>query len=114
MVERAEQELKQIRQLLRTPTPGTFPVLQQKLEFLASFLTSVHTAAATEKSCDSRVRTFLSGLSGELSAIRVLLEAPASLFDGLNTFRVESFGSYQRTGTLKGFELGSGRTLLHL
>jgi len=114
MLELAEQELEQVRRLLRTPTPDTFPVLNQKLEFLVSFLTSVHTAAVAGKSCDARTRSFLSGISGDLPAIRLLLEGPAKLFEGLNAFRAESFGSYQRTGSIQGFELQSGRTLMHL
>ena len=114
MGERVEQELGNIRDLLRNPTPENIEAANQKLELVASFLISVKENPAAEEFCDSNVRKFLGRLPVEMSAIRALMQGPLEFFRGLNAFRAGKFGSYERTGTLKNFELESGKTLIHL
>jgi hypothetical protein len=114
MGERVEQELGEIRNLLRNPTPENIDAANQKLELAASFLISVKESLAAGESCDSSVQKCLGRLPVEMSAIRALMQGPLEFFRGLNAFRAAKFGSYERTGTLKNFELESGKTLIHL
>lgn len=115
MIERTGREVKEIRNLLRTPTPENIALVNQKLELLASYLTSVKNGLSDGKTCDSKSRKILACLPTELSAIRVLLQGPVEFFRSLNALRAAKFGSYERTGTLRKFELEvRGKTLVHL
>jgi len=112
--ELVEQEVRNIRDLLRNPTPENVDAANQKLELVASFLISVKEELAAGETCDTGVQKFLGRLPVEMSAIRALMQGPLEFFRGLNAFRAAKFGSYERTGTLKNFELESGKTLIHL
>jgi hypothetical protein len=110
----AEQEVLNIRNLLRNPTPDNLEAANLKLELLASFLISVKEDLTAGQSCDSSVQKFLGRLPAEMSAIRTLMQGPIEFFRGLNAMRAGKFGSYEHTGVLKSFELQSGKTLIHL
>ena len=115
MANRAEREIREIRSLLRDPTPENVELVNQKLELLASFLTSVKNSLSEGQSCDSTVQKFLARMPLEMSAVRVLLQGPLEFFRGVNALRAAKFGSYERTGALRNFQPDlSSKTLIHL
>jgi len=111
----AEQDVQDIRKLLRTPTPENVEAVNRKLESVASFLGSVKASMDAGQSCDSSLQKFLRRLPSEMSAINVLMKEPSAFFRRLNAQRASKFGSYEHTGTLKSFEFETGsKTLIHL
>ncbi|MDQ2840769.1 MAG: hypothetical protein M3Y72_06970 [Acidobacteriota bacterium] len=115
MEEFAEQDVQDIRKLLRTPTPENVEAVNRKLESVVSFLASVKTSMDAGQSCDSNLQKFLTRLPSEMSAINVLMKEPSAFFRGLNAQRASKFGSYEHTGALKSFEIEtSSKTLIHM
>lgn len=115
MGELAEQDIQDIRRLLRTPTAENAAAVNRKLESVASFLTSVKTSMEAGQSCDLSLQKFLTRLPSEMSAISLLLKGPSEFFRRLNVLRASKFGSYEHTGALKSFEFEtSSKTLIHL
>ena len=110
-----EQDVQDIRKLLRTPTLENVEAVNRKLELIASFLTSVKTSMEGGQSCNSSVQKILTRLPAEMSAINTLMQGPLDFFRGLNLLRASKFGSYEHTGALRSFEFEtSSKTLIHL
>ena len=115
MVNRAELEIREIRSLLRNPTPENFELVNRKMELLASYLTSLKETLSAGQACDFTARKFLMRLPFEMSAMRVLMQGPLEFFRGVNALRAAKFGSYERTGALRNFQLDiSSKTLIRL
>jgi hypothetical protein len=112
VLERAERELRDIRDLLKVPTPDNLLSVNQKLEYLVSFLRSL-TEKLPAESCDANTRAFVHRLPGEMSGIRALMQAPANLLNTLHVRRAGNLCAYERSGTFKALRLSS-RTLGHL
>ena len=115
MIDRAEQELRQITKLLEVPTPENYEAVNRKLEYLARFLVSVKDALSSGSSCDSRIQIFMRGLPAEMRNIRTLMQAPIEFFRGMNALPGVYVASYDQSGNVKNFQSAVlNRTVLHL
>src|SRR5579885_3198043 len=115
MLEAAEKEVREIRQLALTPTPANFQAIQSKLECLAGLLSQAIANQAVLPSDTAQLRKFLTQLPAEMGRLRVLMQTPAHFYQQLETIRAVHFGSYERSGTLR--TLGAkplSRTVMHL
>jgi hypothetical protein len=114
VLEAAEQEIKSIRELLKSPTPENFEAVNQKLGCVAAALEGMITEPSIIKTRSASDTVFLSKLSSEMECVRLLLETPIKLLEGLSHFRMQRFGSYNAQGQVKGFDLQTSQTLTHL
>lgn len=111
MLSVAEQEVQSIRKLLTAPTPENCELVNNKLEYLISFLNSL-TQSSGDTARDSRLREFLERLPAEMSRIRILMQAPSQFFHALESLRTVSCG-YERSGILQALPSPS-RTVVHM
>jgi pantoate kinase len=102
MLERAEQQLTSLKQLLKTPTPENFEVASQQLSTLASSLQAFLSEATADKLREPRTVAFFRRLPSEMTHIHLLLETPVKFLEELASFRIQQFGSYDREGQMKG------------
>jgi hypothetical protein len=115
VVETAEREIDNIRQLLRNPTPTNLEAANRKLESLALFLGSLPATLISGQNCDSKLREFITRLPGAMARIRILIENQADFYRGLSLSRALKFGSYDESGNPKRFEIqAAAKTVVHL
>jgi hypothetical protein len=115
MLESAQKEVQDIRELALTPTPGNFQAINTRLESLTAFLDQIVQVQEPVLLRDPGLRDFVKRLPVEMAHIRNLMEAPARFYQELETIRTLHFGSYERTGVLRSLEpRPSARTLIHL
>jgi hypothetical protein len=114
VLEAAEQEVRNIRELLKSPTPENFEAANQKLGSVAAALEGIIAEPSAIKMRTASDIAFLFRLSSEMECVRLLLEAPIKLLEGLSHFRTQRFGSYNSQGQVKGFDLQNSQTLTHL
>jgi hypothetical protein len=115
MLQAAEKEVREIRQLALTPTPANFQAIQSKLEGLAALLSQAIANRAVLPSDTAQLRKFLTQLPVEMGRLRVLMHAPAYFYQQLETIRAGHFGSYERSGALRTLDSKPlARTVMHL
>ena len=115
MLESAQREVAEIRELALHPSPVNFELISAKLQLLAGFLS--HTKASQDPGllADKNAQEFFSRLPAEMARLRLLMQAPLNFYAGLTAIRAKHFGSYERTGSLRSLEpKPSGKTIMHL
>jgi hypothetical protein len=112
LFEHAEQQISDLKELLRTPTPENFEAANQKL---AGLLTHLQSSVSEPSVIHQRETVFLTRLPSEMAHIQALFQAPVNYLEGLAVFRAQKFGSYNRDGQIKGLgQENSARTITHL
>ena len=115
MLEDAEQQVGSLKELLKTPTPENFEAVTEKLAEVASALQSLIAAPSSIAKRNAKDTAFLTRLPSEMAHIHVLLKAPINYLEGLASYRVQKFGSYDRQGQMKGLgQESSSRTITQL
>jgi hypothetical protein len=115
MLQAAQTEVQELRELALNPTPANFQAIQVKLESLATYLSQVLNNPSSEFNETTALRGFLNQLPFEMSRLRNLMQAPVSFYERLDTIRVLHFGSYARSGEMHSLETKPfSRTVVHL
>lgn len=116
MPELAHTQFEEIRQLALDPTPANFRAIEAKLETLAFNLSAI---LANPESVSSEeagtTRRFLQQLPEATTRLQNLMHAPLAFYQTLDQLRAAHFGSYERSGGMRGLEAKpSSTTVVHL
>jgi hypothetical protein len=113
--EDTEQQIGELKELLKTPTPENFEAANQKLAGVFMALQSAASEPSTLEKRSVGDLAFLSRLSSEMAQVLRLFRGPVDYLEGLLIFRAQKFGSYNRDGQLKSLSQEScSRTITHL
>ncbi len=115
MLEDAEQQVGELKELLKVPTPENFEAANHKLGVVFHVLRDFAAELFAAPNVTPKDTAFLSRLPSELAQVQKLFQGPVDFLQGLAWFRAEKFGSYTREGELKSLVQGSdSRILAHL
>ncbi len=115
MIEDVEQQIRDLKELLKTPTPGNFEAANQKLTHLSTALQTLVSEPTMLNNGNAGDIALLSRLPGEMAHIHQLFQAPVKYLHGLALFRVQKFGAYNCQGQMNSLGQGSlARTITQL
>ena len=115
MIDQAEEELRQVRELLNAPTPENYQAAQEKLESVAARIASIKDILCSGRPCERRVWDFLRHVPAEMQRIRMLLQTPIEFYRGLDSLWTIQSESYDVSGNVKGLASQVGpRTVVQL
>lgn len=115
MLEDAEQQVGELKELLKVPTPANFEAANQKLTGVFHALQRLESEPSAVQNLTANDTAFLSRLPSEMTEVLSLFKGPVDFLQGLALFRIRSFGSYSRDGQMRGLSQESGsHTIAHL
>lgn len=115
MLEEAQQQVRELKELLKVPTPENFETANQKLTGIFQALQRFECEASALQNPTAEDTAFLSRLPSEMTQVLELFKGPVDFLQGLALFRVHKFGSYSRDGELRGLsQESSSHTITHL
>jgi hypothetical protein len=113
MFEEANHEVHAIQELVLVPTPHNFQSANNKLEWLAAFLSRL--SASPDGVPPAATRDFLLRIRAEMARLHTLMSQPVMFYQSLETLRAVHFGSYERSGNMRSLEPTTHvRTIVHL
>jgi hypothetical protein len=115
VLEDAEQQVGELKELLKVPTPENFEAAHQKLTGVFHALQRFESEPSAVQNLTASDTAFLSRLPSEMTQVLGLFKGPVDFLQGLALFRIQQFGSYSRDGELRGLsQESSTHTITHL